>query len=135
MRLTWTPAAAADLKNISDYLGERHPRFRRPTVRKLYASIRCSKIRRASDARVENQEHASSYFRPCITLPCPGKRRPDRGLAAFITVAETHVARRWGRNQSALLFFPQKVCLKKKPIGKKGYGKFWVIFSRFLVFL
>jgi plasmid stabilization system protein ParE len=28
MRIRWTPAAAADLQNISDYLKEHHPRYR-----------------------------------------------------------------------------------------------------------
>jgi addiction module RelE/StbE family toxin len=39
MRIRWTPAAAADLQHISDYLKQRHPRYRQPTVRKLYAAI------------------------------------------------------------------------------------------------
>jgi toxin ParE1/3/4 len=40
MRIRWTPAAAADLQSISDYLQEHHPRYRDATVRKLYADIR-----------------------------------------------------------------------------------------------
>ncbi len=40
MRLRWTPAAAADLSQISEYLKNRHPRYRRPTIRKLYEAIR-----------------------------------------------------------------------------------------------
>ena len=40
MRIRWTPAAAADLQNISDYLKEHHPRYRDPTMRKLYGTIR-----------------------------------------------------------------------------------------------
>jgi plasmid stabilization system protein ParE len=39
MRIRWTPAAAADLQGISDYLKEHHPRYRDPTMRKLYGSI------------------------------------------------------------------------------------------------
>jgi addiction module RelE/StbE family toxin len=39
MRLRWTPVAAADLENISDYLKNRHPHYRQPTMRKLYAAI------------------------------------------------------------------------------------------------
>ncbi len=39
MLLRWTPAAAADLENISEYLKNRHPRYREPTMRKLYAAI------------------------------------------------------------------------------------------------
>ena len=43
MRIRWTPAAAADLERISAYLQERHPRYRRPTLQKLYESIRALK--------------------------------------------------------------------------------------------
>lgn len=32
MRIRWTPAAAADLQSISDYLKEHHPRYRDPTM-------------------------------------------------------------------------------------------------------
>jgi len=40
MRVRWTPAAAADLQSISDYLKEHHPRYRALTMRKLYGTIR-----------------------------------------------------------------------------------------------
>ena len=40
MRIRWTPAAAADLQGISDYVKERHPYYRQPTIRKLYETIR-----------------------------------------------------------------------------------------------
>ena len=43
MRIRWTPAAAADLQNIGDYLKERHPQYRQPTMRKLYETIRSLK--------------------------------------------------------------------------------------------
>jgi plasmid stabilization system protein ParE len=43
MRIRWTPAAAADLQNISNYLKERHPHYRQPTKRKLYETIRALK--------------------------------------------------------------------------------------------
>lgn len=39
MRVRWTPAAAADMRSISDYLKERHPEYRQPTMRKLYEKI------------------------------------------------------------------------------------------------
>ncbi|MBZ5635536.1 MAG: type II toxin-antitoxin system RelE/ParE family toxin [Acidobacteriia bacterium] len=39
MRIRWTPAAAADLDQIKDYLAERHPDLTQPTVVKLYAAI------------------------------------------------------------------------------------------------
>ena len=39
MRIRWTPAAAADLQQISDYLREHHPHYRQATLRKLYDTI------------------------------------------------------------------------------------------------
>lgn len=43
MRIRWTPPAAADMQNISDYLKEHRPRDRQPTLRKLYEKIRALK--------------------------------------------------------------------------------------------
>jgi toxin ParE1/3/4 len=43
MRIRWTPAAAADLKGIHDYLREHEPHLARPTViaiRKAVHSLR-----------------------------------------------------------------------------------------------
>ena len=40
MRLRWTPAAAADLQQINDYLAEHYPHYRQATLRKLYDTIR-----------------------------------------------------------------------------------------------
>lgn len=45
MRVRWTPLAAADMQQISDYLKEHHPRYRQPTMRKLYERIRSLKQR------------------------------------------------------------------------------------------
>lgn len=45
MRLRWTLSAAADMQQISDYLKEHHPRYRQPTMRKLYERIRSLKQR------------------------------------------------------------------------------------------
>lgn len=39
MRIRWTPPAAADLQRISDYLKERNPSYRQPTMRKIYEKI------------------------------------------------------------------------------------------------
>lgn len=39
MRIRWTPAAAADLQHLSDYLKAHYPHFRQPTLRKIYAAI------------------------------------------------------------------------------------------------
>jgi addiction module RelE/StbE family toxin len=43
MRVRWTSAAAADLQHISNYLKDRHPHYRQPTMRKLYEAIRSLK--------------------------------------------------------------------------------------------
>ena len=43
MRIRWTPAAAADLQHINDYLREHHPRYRQPTMRKVYEAVRALK--------------------------------------------------------------------------------------------
>lgn len=43
MRIRWTPAAAADLQGISDYLKQHHPHYRQPTLRKIYDTIRALK--------------------------------------------------------------------------------------------
>lgn len=43
MRIRWTPAAAADLRHIADYLSDHHPRYRKPTLRKLYTAIQSLK--------------------------------------------------------------------------------------------
>lgn len=40
MRVRWTPAAATDLERLSKYLEGRHPRYRQPTMRKIYETIR-----------------------------------------------------------------------------------------------
>jgi toxin ParE1/3/4 len=43
MLIRWTPAAAADLQGISEFLKEHHPRYRDPTMRRLYGDIRALK--------------------------------------------------------------------------------------------
>jgi toxin ParE1/3/4 len=43
MRIRWTPAAAADLQHINDYLKQHHPHYRQATMRKLYETIRSLK--------------------------------------------------------------------------------------------
>jgi addiction module RelE/StbE family toxin len=43
MRIRWTPAAAADLEEISNFLKDRHPNYWRPTITKLYEGIRALK--------------------------------------------------------------------------------------------
>jgi len=43
MRVRWTPPAVADLQSISEYLREHHPKYRQPTMRKMYEKIRALK--------------------------------------------------------------------------------------------
>ena len=40
MRIRWTPPAARDMQDISDFLTEHQPRYRHSTMRKLYGKIR-----------------------------------------------------------------------------------------------
>ncbi len=44
MRIRWTPAAAADLQHISEYLAVHHPHYRQPTLHTLYDSVRSLKL-------------------------------------------------------------------------------------------
>jgi plasmid stabilization system protein ParE len=71
MRIRWTPAAAADLRYISDYLKDRHPAYRQPTMRKLYQAIRSLRNGRiaATPARIVPE---SSCFHRCLTSRCTG---------------------------------------------------------------
>jgi plasmid stabilization system protein ParE len=64
MRLYWTPAAAADMQHISDYLKERHPHYRQPALRKLYDSIRSLRQRRIADGPEASQTPAKTEIRP-----------------------------------------------------------------------
>lgn len=43
MRIRWTPAAAQDLENISNYLNRHRAQYRHPTLRKLYHRIKALK--------------------------------------------------------------------------------------------
>jgi len=43
MRIRWTPAAAADLQRLSDYLKDHHPLYWQPTIRKVYVAIQSLK--------------------------------------------------------------------------------------------
>ncbi len=43
MRIRWTPAAAADLQRVNDYVREHHPGYQLVTMRKLYETIRALK--------------------------------------------------------------------------------------------
>ena len=100
MRIRWTPAAAADLEHISDYLKDHHPHYQQPTIRKLYEAIRSLKHfpRRGRPGREkgtreirispalcrrlsrEKGEHRSSAHLSPRTGPLNVSKRPvDRG--------------------------------------------------------
>jgi plasmid stabilization system protein ParE len=89
MRIRWTPAAVADLQNINDYLKERHPRYRDPTIRKLYGVIR--ELKESPGAAVPDVRKTRERF--CF-LPCPMWRfiacesRPSKSCG-FITPHRT----------------------------------------------
>jgi toxin ParE1/3/4 len=44
MRIRWTPAAAADLEHIKEYLTEHHPSWAQSTIVELYEAIRSLKL-------------------------------------------------------------------------------------------
>ena len=64
MRVRWTPAAAADLQHISDYLAERHPQYRQPTLRKLYDTIQALKNATARGRSGREQGTRELFFPP-----------------------------------------------------------------------
>ena len=66
MRIVWTNAAADDLQRISDYLKEHHPRFRQPTIRKLYETIRALK-----DMPARGRPGAEQGTRELLFVPLP----------------------------------------------------------------
>lgn len=43
MRIRWTPAAAADLQRINDYLKDHYPHYQNATIGKVYAAIQSLK--------------------------------------------------------------------------------------------
>jgi plasmid stabilization system protein ParE len=67
MRIRWTPAAAADLEQISEYLKQRHPHYREPTLRKLYDEIRDLKKWPDRGRPGVKRVPVSSCFHPCHT--------------------------------------------------------------------
>jgi plasmid stabilization system protein ParE len=67
MRIRWTPAAAADLEQISEYLKQRHPHYREPTLRKLYDEICDLKKWPTVAVRGVKRVPVNSCFHPCHT--------------------------------------------------------------------
>lgn len=66
MRIRWTPAAAADLQHINDYLKEHYPQYRQPTIRKLYETIR-----RLKDAPYRGRPGSEEGTREILFPPMP----------------------------------------------------------------
>ena len=85
MRIRWTNAAAADMQGISDYLKERHPLYRQPTMRKLYERIRALKDGPyvGKPGREDGTREISS--RQCLTWPCTECVRTPSKSSAFTT--------------------------------------------------
>ena len=72
MRIRWTPAAAADLQQISDYLKGHHPQYREPSLRKIYSSIQSLK-EWPHRGRVGREEGT----RELLFLPLPYDKKRD----------------------------------------------------------
>jgi plasmid stabilization system protein ParE len=70
MRIRWTPAAATDLEHINDYLKERHPHYRQPTMRKLYEAVQSLKKFPHLGRMGREDGTENSCSRPCPTSPC-----------------------------------------------------------------
>jgi toxin ParE1/3/4 len=93
MRIRWTPPAATDLQNISDYLREHRPHYRRPTMLKLYQKI-CG----LRDAPYVGRPGRVEGTRELLFLPLPYiavhrlRNTPSR-FGAFITPHKTGLFR------------------------------------------
>lgn len=86
MRLRWTPSAAADLQQISDYLQRHHPHYRQPTLRKLYETVRSLKNspHRGKQGRVEGTREV--FFPP---LPYVAVYRIREGTIEVLRIWHT----------------------------------------------
>jgi plasmid stabilization system protein ParE len=93
MRTRWTPAAAADLQGISDYLKERHPRYRDPTMRRLYGDIRALKKWPGRGRPGREEGPVRFYFRPLPMWRCIASRSRPSKSCAFITPRKTGIKR------------------------------------------
>src|ERR1035437_3328182 len=81
MRIRWTPAAAADLEHISNYLKDRYPHYCQPTLRKLYEAIRS--LKESPHRGRLGREDGTRDFVPSHALYCrvPREGEYDRSLA------------------------------------------------------
>lgn len=65
-RIRWSPAAAADLQNIRDYLEAHHPSFMEATVRRLYNAA--GSLKRMADRGRPGQKEGT---RELVMAPLP----------------------------------------------------------------
>ncbi len=63
MLVRWARVAAADLQQISDFLRDRHPDYRQPTISKLYQAI-CSLKEWPHRGRVGREEGTRELLFP-----------------------------------------------------------------------
>lgn len=66
MRVRWTPSAAADLQQISEFLQANHTYYRQSTLRKLYDSIRA-----LAQFPYQGRPGAEPGTRELLLLPLP----------------------------------------------------------------
>ena len=86
MRIRWTPAAAADLEQISDYLQDRHPNYRQSTMRKLYDTVRS--LRQSPDrGRPGREDGTRELF--VVPLPYVVAYRADQQFVEVLRVYHT----------------------------------------------
>src|SRR5262245_3639129 len=83
MQIRWTPAAAADLQQINDYLEEHHPHYRQATVRRIYDTIRNLKHapHRGRPGRVEGTREVLFPPTPYVVVYRVRPLRPSRSIA------------------------------------------------------
>lgn len=70
MRVRWTPAAAADLYSINEYL---KTHYRQPTMRKVYETVRALK-----EWPERGRLGSETGTREILFLPLPYRRLPDK---------------------------------------------------------
>jgi toxin ParE1/3/4 len=86
MRIRWTPAAVADLEHISDYLADRRPQYRQPTLRKLYEVIRS--LKQSPDrGRLGREDGTRELF--LAPLPYVAVYRADKQTVEVLRVYHT----------------------------------------------
>ena len=68
MRIRWTPAAAADLQSISDYLKEHHPRYHDPILMCVKCLFPNGRMNHGTDDQISAVDLAAMIRAHCARL-------------------------------------------------------------------